>query len=70
MAIEDILYATESYKRNERDAANEFARNYFQEPRKIRWLGDSQFRLVGGNRTYRIRHQNQCVPTTFQIVVA
>ncbi len=65
-----ILYATESYGRDPKDAAMEFARNYFGEPRKIRWSQDGSFRLVGGNRVYRVRHQNQAAPCTYQIVVA
>lgn len=67
--MDNILYATESYRRTERDAALEFARNYFGEPRKVRWNADGTFRLVGGARNYRVKHQNLVAPTTFQIVV-
>ena len=51
-----IVYQTETYNYTPAKIAEEFARYYFGEPRKVspKWSG-AKFHLVDGNATYEVR---------------
>lgn len=50
-----LIYQTTKSK-TARQAAKEFAKNFFtDDPRKIRWHGDT-FQLVGGSAFYEVKH--------------
>jgi hypothetical protein len=52
----EIIWQVDNYNKTAKSAAEEFARTYWQEQRKIRGLKpDGTFKVVGGIRTYRVR---------------
>jgi hypothetical protein len=56
----EIIWQVDSYNKTAKSAADEFARTYWQEPRKIRGLKpDGTFKVVGGVRTYRVKHDGR-----------
>lgn len=69
---EDVIYQTEAHNKTPKMVAIEFGSNYFDAPRRIRWLTNSAFKLMGGNRTYSVRFVEGNHHTTinlYQIVV-
>jgi hypothetical protein len=55
--MDEIIYQCEATSSisNPKIAAQEFARSYWAEPRKIRWNNEAKtFQMVGGNRTYKV----------------
>lgn len=71
-----ILYQTEARDTTALQAAQEFARRYWDLPRRIEktWEkgGELRFQVQDGTRTYRVIHQERVAfvsPALWQIVV-
>lgn len=64
------IYVTSAWGKSPRMVADEFAAEYFAEPRKVfAFDPDGTFTLVDGTRTYRVVMQPGRSETTYGIMV-
>ena len=56
------IWSVDAHRLTLNDAAEQFARSYWKEPRKLKAkpTADGRFQMVGGWQTYRIRLDKTC----------
>lgn len=51
-----LVYQTESFNKTPEQAAQEFARTYFDKPRQIKSMAGNEFSLKDGLSKYQVAH--------------
>lgn len=52
--MKDVVYQVSAHEYTPKQAAEEFARKWFSEPRRVEWFADNRFALVDGISEYEV----------------